>query len=238
MPRRAQSFAAAWDNFVHLDETDDSLARDHHGLRRWFLLPYIAFIVPVEDQAVVDWLAQWQTTLCPWLDYDPQPVESLHITLHNLGRLYRKPWIWMPHTWRHVALHRLAEQVRQTIESRPAFEVQVGPLNAFPNVLFAEVQDCDDCLRSLRVRLRRALPLKARFAPLGPNLPHITLGYWGQQSVYPLAEMLRSSREDKPLPLKVTRVKFTVYTFHAGSLGQDVLHKAQEEVIAEFRLKS
>ena len=53
----------------------------------------------------------------------------------------------------------------------------------------------------LRIKLRRALPLRARPASPWPYLPHITLGYWGEQPVAPVIAALRPWRDVTPLPL-------------------------------------
>ncbi len=238
MPRRAPSFAAAWDEFVHLSHTEDSLARTRRGFRRWFLRPYISFIIPIEDETALARLAAWQARFQPWLNYDPPPVETLHITLYELGRLTRRPWLWLPHTWQREALFHLAEQVRATLEDRSPFVVEIGGLNAFSNVLFAEVQDCNSCLRATRVRLRRALPLKARIPSPRPYLPHITLGYWGQQPTAPLIHALREYRQFEPLRLKISTVKFTIYSPPVGAPERDVLRTSHEEVLTEFQFKA
>lgn len=237
MPRRAPSFAAAWDDFVYSTQTDDSLARVRRLPRRWFLLPYVSFVIPIEDNAALARLTEWQAEFQPWLHYDPLPLEALHITLYDLGRLTRRSWRWLPHTWRREALFHLADQVRETLEDRAPFEVEIGALNAFSNVLFAEIKDCDSCLRVTRVRLRRALPLKARLPSPGPYLPHITLGYWGRQPTAPLVDTLSAYRQAEPLLLKIDKVKFTIYTPPVGTPDRDLLRASHEEVIAEFQFK-
>jgi 2'-5' RNA ligase len=238
MPRRAPSFAAAWDDFVRLSQTDDSLARARRGPRRWFLQPYVSFIIPIQDEAALARLTAWQTAFQPWLNYDPLPVEALHITLYDLGRLTRHPWLWLPHTWRRETLLHLADQIRATLEDRSPFEVEIGGLNAFSNALFAEIKDCDSCLRASRIRLRRALPLKARLPSPGPYLPHITLGYWGKQPAAPLIDAVRTYRQVEPLLLKVTHVKFTIYTPPTGTPERDFLRASHEEVLTEFQFKA
>jgi 2'-5' RNA ligase len=237
VPRQKPSYAAKWEQFTHLDHTKDSLALDHRGLRRWLLMPYIAFIVPIEDPAVVGQVVEWQDALRPWLAYDPQPVDRLHITLHHVGGLRQRLWLLLPHTWRRAALAAIGERVRAALESLSSFEVRIGPLNALANVLIAEVQDDQECLRLLRVKLRRALPLRARPPSLWPYLPHITLGYWGEQPAAPIAETLQPFRKVAPVRLRITRVRLTVYTLGTPAPRRDMLHRAQEEIIAEFTLQ-
>jgi 2'-5' RNA ligase len=118
-----------------------------------------------------------------------------------------------------------------------AFAVGVGPLNAFPNALFAEVQDETGCLRALRTGLRRALPRRARPPLRWPFVPHVTLGYWGRQPATSLIAALTPFRQVEPVPLRVERVRLTIYALNDGPSRVDLLRTAREEIIAEFALK-
>lgn len=93
----------------------------------------------------------------------------------------------------------------------------------------------DECLRATRLHVRRALPLRARPPSPWNYLPHITLAYWGEQPVPPLVERLRPLREIEPLPLRVTRIRFTIY-WRDHLFTPDVLARAREEVVAEYTL--
>lgn len=231
------TYETKWEQFTHLHQTQDSLRRERRGMRRWLLLPYIAFIVPIDDPVVQAQLIEWQNVFRSYFSYDPPPPDRLHITLHYVGLLRRTPWLsWLPNAWRSAALPMLAARVQPMFESCVQFDVGIGPLNAFSNVLFAEIQDDRQCLRRLRLRLKRALPLRARPPTHWSYLPHVTLGYWGQQAAPPITDALRRYRSSIPLTFRVTCVKFTVYTRDVA-LRQDVLAAAQEEIIAEFRLR-
>ncbi len=238
MPEDPQSiYSSKWQQFTRLAHTSDSLALERRGWRRWLLLPYLAFIIPITDPAVVAQLSEWQRQLGSWLQYEPQPLELFHITLHYVGLLRRRKWLLMPHTWRRDALSSLAERVRDDLNDCSQFDVRIGPLNAFSNVLFAEVQDDSQCLRRLRARLRWALPLRARPPVHWGYLPHITLGYWGRQPGSPLVQALAPYRTIDPILLHVDAVKFTVFTRDGVSLGPDLLNAFQEDVIATYPLK-
>jgi 2'-5' RNA ligase len=230
-----QPYAAKWTQFTRLETTKDSLAADRRGLRRWLSRPYITFIVPIEDPAVIGQITRWQDALRPWLPYEPQPANGLHITLHYVGGLQHR--VWLPHTWQRAAVVELGKRVRDMLESQAPFTVQIGPLNAFSNALIAEVQDEQECLRVLRVGLRRALPLRARPVSPWPYLPHITLGYWGEQPTAPVVEAMRPWREVTPVMVWVERVQLTIYALEDGPPRPDALITAQEEVVTEFMLK-
>ncbi len=233
----ANSYLAIWERFCHLRWTEDSLAEERRGWRRWLQFPIVAFLIPLDDPAVRKQLQGWQQALASWLAYAPQPAQHLHITLHIVGRVNPLPWLPLPRIWRRRDLDRLAERARSLVQATDAFEVGIGPLNAFPNVLFAEVQDDTGCLRALRTGLRRALPSRARPSRRWPFVPHVTLGYWGRQPVAPLVAALTPFRQAAPLPLRVERVRLTIYALDEKAHRAELLHATHEEIIAEYALK-
>lgn len=237
--RKAAAFAAQWAQFRHLKVTEDSLARERRGFRRWLLMPYIAFVIPLDDPDVRARVAAWQNAFADVMPYLPQPIDRAHVTLHYVGRLRTNPWLLLPHTWPRDALDGMAARARQALAQCSPFTIQIGPLNAFRNVLFAEVHDSEDeCLRATRLNVRRALPVRARPPSQWDYLPHITLGYWGEQPVPPLVARLRPLREAEPLPLRVARIRFTIYWRDLLPAAPDVLVRAREEVIAEYPLSA
>lgn len=238
VPSYAQAYQTRWEQFTKLGYTQDSLALERRGLRRWLRLSHIAFVIPIDNPVAVAQLEAWQAAFRSVLPYDPPSPHRFHITLHYAGLERQSPWQRLPHIWRHDALPGLAERVRVVLEAFPQFEVALGPLNAFPNVLFAEVQDDSACLRALRATLRRALPLRARPPLRWAFLPHVTLGYWGEQPVEPLVAALQSHRTIEPVPCPVNCVRLTVYRRDPGPPDDDVLQDAHEDVIAEFRLRA
>ncbi|HMM29231.1 MAG TPA: 2'-5' RNA ligase family protein [Aggregatilineaceae bacterium] len=232
-----RAFAAKWEQFARLKRTEDTFERELRGLRRWLMMPFIAFVIPIEDPAVRDQLAAWQSAFADMMPYLPQPVERAHVTLHYVGQLRTSAWMLLPHTWERSALGWMAARAGAALKQCRQFTIGIGPLNAFANVLFAEVHDGErECLRATRLRVRRALPLRARPSSPWSYLPHVTLGFWGEQPAAPLVERLRPFRNAAPLPLRVSRVKLTVYWRDRVPLTPDILLRAREEVIAEFPL--
>jgi len=232
-----QAFAAKWEQFTRLKRTEDTFEHDLRGLRRWLAMPYIAFVIPIEDPALRDQLAAWQSAFADMMPYLPQPVERAHVTLHYVGQLRTSAWMLLPHTWERSALGWMAARAGAALKQCREFTIGIGPLNAFANVLFAEVHDGElECLRATRLRVRRALPLRARPPSPWSYLPHVTLGLWGEQPAAPLVERLRPFRDAAPLPLRVSRVKLTIYRRDQLPATPDILLRAREEVIAEFAL--
>ncbi|MCC6799128.1 MAG: 2'-5' RNA ligase family protein [Anaerolineae bacterium] len=230
-------FAAKWEQFTRLKRTEDTFERGQHGLRRWLAMPYITFVIPIDDPALRDQLAAWQSAFADMMPYLPQPVERAHVTLHYVGQLRTSAWMLLPHTWERSALGWIAARAGAALKQCREFTIGIGPLNAFSNVLFAEVYDGErECLRAIRLRVRRALPLRARPPSPWSYLPHVTLGFWGQQPIAPLAERLRPFRDAAPLPLRVSRIKLTIYRRDRLPATPDILLRAREEVVAEFSL--
>lgn len=237
MPHRENSFRSSWDQFTGLSETFDTLVDERLGERRWrWLLPDIALIIPVDDERVIARCQEWQQTFASHFDYDPQPVDRLHITLHYMGDLRLHFWQWRLTTWRRETLSGFVPRIGQVLVDIKPFDVMVGPLNAFPVVLFAEVHD-DGPLKAMRSRILDALPRRATLLHAPENyLPHITLGYWGKRAVAPLAKLIAQYREQEPVRLHVERVKFTTYSRTIVPLAHDVLRTASEDIIAEYHL--
>ncbi|NDJ75589.1 MAG: 2'-5' RNA ligase family protein [Chloroflexi bacterium] len=238
MPDFEQAYTATWQQFSELPHTRDTLVLRHRRFRQWMLGSYITFIVPINDFRVIDRLAAWQHAFESWFQYDPQPPDRLHITLHHVGRLRRWPGLPLPETLPRRALSQITDRARTVLREFEPFTIGIGPLNAFSNVLFAEVHDTDRCLRTLRAKLRRALPLRARPVTEWPYLPHITLGHWGTQPAPPLVNAVQPYRQHEPVVMQVSDVELTLYNFERGPLERDLLEDAEEEIIAEFRLKA
>ncbi len=233
----ARKSAHTWKRFSHLSETRDAIANEQQKTSNWSILPYVGFIVPIEAPRVQAQLVAWQHALEPWLSYPPVSPERLHITLHHIGGLRQHAWSRLPNTWARETLPQLAHCVRNVLEAFPPFEIGIGPLNAFSTVLFAEVQDPDRCLQLLRARIRRALPLRARPAMTWAYLPHVTLGFWGRQPAGPIIEALRSYRQVEPFPMRVQRVKFTIYVRDTVPHDHIKVGQDREEVIETFKLQ-
>ena len=235
MRNDAHAFRRIWERFARLKTTRDELARERVDGQR----PYLTFLIPLDDEAVRTRCLAWQQALRPYLRYTPQPPERLHISLHYMGHLREHAWRWGLRTWSRDVLPALAERVRPVLSAFAPFDVTVGPLNAFPGVLIAEVHDPQGRLYAMYKALKRALPWRARlgYSPY-PYVPHVTLGYWGEQPAAPVIRALRAYRQAKPVRFRVRRVRFTVYTRRMTANVPDVLVEAQEEVLAEYLLQA
>ena len=236
MADRNQAYQSNWSTFRRLSQTQDSAVLERRGFRRWLLLPYIAFVIPIEEPGVVTQLLAWQSALQNLMAYEPQPAERLHITVHFVGLLRRNPFLFLPNMWSRERLPVLAERARAALAEMCQFDLKLGPLNAFPNVLFVEVQDEHECLRTLRAKIRRAMPLRARPPLTWSYVPHVTLGLWGQQPIRPIVTAMQPYRHVPPVTLRVERVKLTLYVRDVSPAEPDILSSAREEIVTELAL--
>src|SRR4051794_39327497 len=102
-----------WARFQGLSYTKDTISPWMSRLRRWLTPVNISFIVPLDDPAACDYLGTAQETLRPYLDYDPQPADKLHITLYQVG--YLRTGLALPGTWLRAELDDIAALARQNV---------------------------------------------------------------------------------------------------------------------------
>jgi 2'-5' RNA ligase len=227
-------FGTLWDRFSALPMTNDSMATWRIRLRRWLTPINVSFIVPIDDDEICNYLSDAQRRLAPLMHYAPQPKEKLHITLYLVG--YLRAGLAFRYTWTREELHTLAERAAILFKKLPNFTVRVGPINAFPNVAIAEVRD-EGQLRLLERAAASLIPESRRMPEPYTLLPHITLGYWGQRPVPPIAGTLKYLREWPILPLQVNRAALTLYYRGLGNYStENVLHHSIEEIIGTLPL--
>jgi 2'-5' RNA ligase len=203
-------------------------------LKRWLTPVNVSFIVPISDPKVCGYLCDAQAALKPHLTYDPQPADKIHITLFQLGYLKQTP-LPLPHLWTKSQLMQIATIAQNYLSVLPPFDVEVGPINAFPNVAIAEVRD-QGRLRLLRDVIARAIP--PMLLPLNyPLIPHITLGYFGKQPTAPICETIAPMRSCPPVPLKIDHVEMTLY-YRKPELYKpsEALIHSEERVLASMQI--
>ncbi len=227
-------FEMLWQRFSRLPRTIDTLGRLSARLRRLTTPINVSFLVPLTDPAVNAYLISVQETLAPYMTYAPQPAARLHITLHQLG--YLRAGIPLPRTWTPEALGTVIENTRTLFARFKPFTVRVGPINAFPNVLIAEVHDSDR-LRLLARALIDLLPPSRRQRPPYPLIPHVTLGFFGDRPTEPIIRAVQPLREQPSLPLTVDQVLLTLYYPDFGPYHTHrLLEHSVEDVIARLPL--
>jgi 2'-5' RNA ligase len=228
-------FEAMWQRFERLSSTSDTLGTWTARLQRYLKPINVSFIIPIEDQAISHNLGQAQLALMPHMDYEPQPPDKLHITLYQLGYL-QTTGFRLPGSFTRAELAQIANRVQEYLELFKPFDVRIGPINAFPNVLVAEVHD-QGRLRLLRNMVVQAVPRGLAVLPRYPLIPHITLGYFGHRPAAPIRNVIRPLRRMKPLILRVDRMDMTLYYRKAGPYARSkALVHSHEDLIATLRI--
>ncbi len=223
-------FDVMWERFQRLPHTIDTMNRWPMRLRRWLTPINISFVVPIKAERVCTYLGRAQEILRPYMTYTPQPIDKLHITLYLVG--YLRTWLALPGTWPRTALDRIVSLARENLALLEPFDVEIGPINAFPNVAIAEVHDRGQ-LRLLRAAVAQATPRLTRPLQSYPLVPHVTLGYFGRKPIEAVLEVIRPLREWPPVRLHIDRVDMTMYYRKRGPhKPADALPHSHEEVIA------
>ena len=224
-------FDALWQRFERLSYTTDTLRSLPARIRRWLMPVNVSFIIPIEDQAVCDYLGRAQEGLKPHMAYAPQPAERLHITLFELGFLRSIPF-QLRGIWSRTQLDQIADLVGQYMSLVKPFEVQIGPVNAFPNVAIVEVHDLGK-LRLLNGVISQAVPPLQLPLPRFPMVPHVTLGFFGMRPAAPIRNTIRPMRNWPPIPFLVDHVDLTLYYPQPGpySLSRILQHSVEEVIV-------
>jgi 2'-5' RNA ligase len=225
-------FDVLWQRFGKLKYTVDSINNWSSRLRRWLTPVNISFVVPIEDSKVCDYLNRAQQALLHHMAYEPQPPDKLHITLYQVGYLRQIP-LRLPGLWSREELARIAQLAAEYLKLFQPIDVQVGPVNAFPNVAIAEVRD-NGKLRLLRGIISQAIP--PLLLPLNyPLIPHITLGYFGRQPAASICETISLLRTLPRINFTVDHVELTLYYRKSGSYEPNkALVHSETEVIASM----
>jgi 2'-5' RNA ligase len=183
-------YAAAWTRFqsltglIHTFEDVDSPWA--HGRSR-----YGAFLVRVDDATARDHLRPLAERIAGVPGVIPYPEEYWHITIKTAGFLVPEPTAEdeVPE----AAIAQIIESATGILDPQPAFDLQIGPINAFPDVVIAEVWDAG-VVRRLNTALLEAVPGLLRQPFDGPYfLPHVSLArYAGNEGI----EQLKSTLAD------------------------------------------
>ena len=168
----AAEYEAAWTRFhtltglIHGFETIDSpwaRGRDRYG----------AFLVRVDDAAARYHLRPLAARLSRVPGLAMYPEEYWHITIKTLGFLV--PEATAPDEVPDRLLAPIIEAARGVFNAHPAFDVSIGPINAFPDVVIAEIWD-SGAVRRLNTALLEAAAGLPRQPFDGPHfLPHVSL---------------------------------------------------------------
>lgn len=154
---------------------------------------YFAFLITVSDEAVREYTSRMIAQIAEIPGVDPYPERYWHVTIKGVGFLAAEPSREDEVSLADV--ERLAEAVRPALESQAPFEVTVGPVNAFAEVVMLEAHD-GGATRCLNAALLESAPLQ-RYAVDGDTyLPHLSIARFSSNEGLPrLKETLAGLRE-------------------------------------------
>jgi len=154
---------------------------------------YFAFLISVSDEAVREYASRMIARIADVPGVDPYPERYWHVTIKGVGFLAEEPS--REDEVSQAEIERLAEAVRPALESRAPFEVTVGPVNAFAEVVMLEAHD-GGATQCLNAALLESAPLQ-RYAVDGETfLPHVSIARFSSNEGLPrLKETLAGLRE-------------------------------------------
>ena len=168
---------------------------------------YLAFLVPVDDPVAVEYLRATVRRIEQIPGVEPYSESYWHITVKGLG--FETGTAAQSDEVSRRDLELVAEAAGRMFAAQPAFEVTIGPANAFPQVVFAEVWDSLP-VRELNTQLLDAFPDLIRYPFDGASfLPHISLArFTSDEGIGQLKQALSLLRDNQPgPPLKVRDVQ-------------------------------
>jgi 2'-5' RNA ligase len=168
----ASEYASAWDRFqaltglIHTFETADSAwarGRDRYG----------AFLARIDSEPAREYLRSLSAEIADILGTVTYPEEYWHITIKTAGFLV--PSAVAEDELADGRIGEIIDIARMVFAPEGAFSVCLGPVNAFPDVVIAEVWD-SGAVRRLNLALLEAIPALFRQPFDGRYfLPHVSL---------------------------------------------------------------
>ena len=193
MPELSTDFDSAWRRF----QGTESLRLLETTLEwEWARgrTDFFAFLIAVSDDAVREYTSRMIAQVADIAGVDSYPERYWHVTIKGVGFLAEEPSGEDEVSLADVG--RLAEAVRPALESQAPFEVRVGPVNAFAEVVFLEAHD-GGITRCLNAALMEAAPELPRYAVDGEMfLPHVSIArFSSNEGLSQLKERLGGLRE-------------------------------------------
>ena len=202
----ASSFEDAWESF----QVRDSLRLAGDALEvEWTRgrAQYLAVLARIEDAAVRAYLARIAERLTGIAGVEPFPEWYWHITVAGVGFQVVKRTCEDDVLRQDVS--RIAGKARAFFSREEAFEAQLGPVNAFADVVFVEAAD-GGRFRRLHAGLYEELPEIPRSPVDGAAfLPHVSIArFASQDGLDGLKRALAETRDEGSGPaLAIRRVE-------------------------------
>jgi len=165
---------------------------------------YVALLVRVDNPDACAYIRTLSEQIASIPGVEPYPEPYWHITIKGLGFL-------VVNSGGHEDIYerdlqRIATAARDTFATQRAFDVRLGRINGFPEVVCLEVLDSLP-VRELNVRLLDAVPGLVRYPFDGPLfLPHISIARFTSGEGLPhLKQKIAALRERGPGPTLAVR---------------------------------
>ena len=199
------SFEDAWRRFLAADSVQVGQGIEDEWVQG--RAQFLTFMVRVLDRHVRDAIAASVEKLRGIPSLDLYPDHYWHITVKMVGFQVVKRT--RPDEVLRQEVGPILYAAERALAGQPPFDVEIGPVNAFPEAVFLEVHD-GGRLKTLHQRLLNALSHYPRFPHEGEAyLPHVTLArYASQERLAELKERLAALRPEKLRTLPVRRVEF------------------------------
>jgi 2'-5' RNA ligase len=201
-----REFEAAWEQFQSLATlrlVPDTLESEWRRGRN----TYLALLVTVGDTAGVDYLRRMVRKIDGVPGVELYPESYWHITIKGIGfglngepgegDVSEEQLTWLSHV------------AGEVFGGTQAFEVQLGPANAFHEVVFVEVWESLP-VRKLNMALLESAPDLVRYPFDGEAfLPHVSIArFTSSEGLEELKQRLLAMRDEKPGPrLMVSEVQ-------------------------------
>ena len=230
MPPIFTSYEEAWRWFAgggELVPLEEQRARFTEGRAQ-----FIAFQARVTDPAAVDLALDVQDALESIDGVVPMAEDLLHTSVLGVG--FQVIEARRPNDVLRQDVPSIAERGAKALRGVKPVEVQIGPVNAFPDALILEVHD-DGGLREMRRGLEAATRPDAFGFEESTFLPHMTIATFGDASVADaLREALPALRERAAVPVRIGRVELVRWWL----TGIDLTEPPEIDVIRSYALKA
>ncbi|HUF52583.1 MAG TPA: 2'-5' RNA ligase family protein [Dehalococcoidia bacterium] len=168
----SKDFTGAWERFERI-QTLRLLEQTHEWEWTRGRTDLFAFLIPIADDALCDYIAHIAEDIDGIPGVDPYPQRYWHATIKVVGFLAdeanREDEVTL------ADVERMAEQARPALEGCPPFDLQLGQVNAFLEVVFVEVEDGGH-IRAMNTCLLESVPGLQR-TPVDAEafLPHVSI---------------------------------------------------------------
>jgi 2'-5' RNA ligase len=168
---------------------------------------YLAFLIPVTDPLVVGYLREAVRSIEGIPGVEPYPAEYWHITVKGIG--FESKEANQPDDVAYADVDGIALGAGEIFAEQGKFDVEIGPLSAFPEVVFAEVKN-SIAIRDLNRRILGVMPGLIRYPFDGDVfLPHVSIArFTSSEGLSQIRERLAAQREDARGPtLRIAEVQ-------------------------------